>query len=206
VSEPGYPFTPSYQGTPGLLMGDVYSSIPVPRGQMDGTVVFPWGLEWAVSDYTSFRHTYSSTPLEVSLLSYTRGTTWFVDDESPASTMNWFQAMSVSPGGIEVNAVYFAKQSANEGPIQLMYQLTDDPSLHVTTSGLNTSIVLPGCASQDEPFVWDTTSMKRWGTYTYPSGALLDYYAVNVSAKVWDNGVYTDVVGGLGFIEVFTSS
>lgn len=86
-------------GTAGLLRGDLHSRIEMPRGHMDGNITFPWGLSYSgFTAVASVKHSWSDKPIQDSVDSYVRGTTYLGQTPSVHS-VNWYQTVKDGQGG-----------------------------------------------------------------------------------------------------------
>ena len=80
-------------GQAGLLRGDLHSRIEMPRGHMAGNVTFPWGQSHpGFNAVTTVKHSWSTKPVQDSVDSYVRGTSWLAQAPS-AQSVNWYQTV-----------------------------------------------------------------------------------------------------------------
>jgi len=86
-------------GEVGLLRGELYSRIEIPRGHIEGDVTYPWGLRYPeLKGQVTLKHLWSSKPIQDSVDSYVRGVTYLPEAPS-VQTVNWYQTFKDGKGG-----------------------------------------------------------------------------------------------------------
>jgi hypothetical protein len=91
----------------------------------------------------------------------------------------------------------------------IKYEATNDRSIYsLTTSGLNTTVVYPGCAaSQQNPYEVTAFPVASFGGFVDSAGGTTVYYSINASSSFWlDKLVVGDGTDSLGIMEVYTSA
>ena len=77
---------------PGQVSEDFFSSIDVPRGHTDGTMIFPSGYNLTVAAVTTVKHTWSKKVIGDAISAYVRGSTFLPEiPPIPVATVNWYQ-------------------------------------------------------------------------------------------------------------------
>ena len=122
------------------------------------------------------------------------------------ATDNSFAALA------EIDSSQYTKQtgSFDLGELSVLFQITDSPSdLNITTdSGLNSVVTFPGCPEQGgtSNITWSTSYLRPRYSFTDPSGGIISYHSVSITANQWFNGSWYPAVNtGVGFLETYQS-
>jgi len=85
-------------GKTGLLRGQLYTRVEIPRGHIDGNVTYPWGQSYTgLKSLVTLKHSWSRKPMQHSVNSYVRGVTYLPETPS-VQTVNWYQTSKDNKG------------------------------------------------------------------------------------------------------------